>query len=163
MVNSIKGNGDKLIITTKPRAKEAIGNTDGKNFDKSVREKMSGDEPQAAASRNLSHAENNLKILQQQQLVRMQHLESIAEQIKNGTYRMVSPEILAEKMFQLLSDKKVRQKFLKKLFEEESENVARKDKPLSELELKKLVFMIRETQDEPFDDPELEALLNEFG
>ena len=77
---------------------------------------------------------------------------------------MCDPQVLAEKIFQVVSDKTTREKFIKKLLKEEADKLpAKNNGKITELEMKKLVFMIKESQDEPFDDPELEELLKEFS
>jgi hypothetical protein len=94
----------------------------------------------------------------------MQRLQEIAKQVNNGTYKMVDANVLAEKIYAAITDGKTREKFIKKLLKEEAENIQKKDKGnLSDLEIKKLVFLIREAQDEAFDDPELEAMLQELA
>lgn len=163
MVDSINGPGKRIIITTKPKPKESTEKKDG-SFDKALKDKAEGSEKTSTNPPVLSPSQNNLKILQQQQLSRMQRLQEITKQVQDGTYKMVEPAVLAEKIYQVISDRKTREKFIKKLLQEEAENIPAKDKGnLSDLELKKLVFMIRESQDEPFDDPELEQMLKEFS
>jgi fructose-bisphosphate aldolase class 1 len=76
---------------------------------------------------------------------------------------MVEPEVLAERLYSVMTDKKTREKFIKKMLKEEAENIPNKENNLSELELKKLVFLIKESQDEPFEDPELEKLIQELS
>lgn len=163
MVDSINGPGKRIIITTKPKPKEK---TEGKDnsFDKALKDKAGSADKAAANANTLNPAQNNLKILQQQQLTRMQRLQEIARQVQDGTYKMVDATVLAEKIYQVISDSKTREKFIKKLLQEEAEKIPNKEKGnLSDLELKKLVFMIRESQDEPFDDPELEKMLDELS
>jgi anti-sigma28 factor (negative regulator of flagellin synthesis) len=163
MVDSIKGPGKRIIITTKPKPKESTENKDN-SFDKALKDKAGNPEKAGANASPLSHAQNNLKIIQQQQLNRMQRLQEIARQVNDGTYKMVDANVLAEKIYQVISDRKTREKFIKKLIQEEAEKIPPKDRGnLSDLDLKKLVFMIRETQDEPFDDPELEKMLEQFS
>ncbi|MFZ5951879.1 MAG: flagellar biosynthesis anti-sigma factor FlgM [Candidatus Rifleibacteriota bacterium] len=163
MVDSINGPGKRIIITTKPKSKESTENKDG-SFDKALKDKSGATDKAAGNQPVLNPAQNNLKIMQQQELVRMQRLQEITRQVQDGTYKMVDPTILAEKIYQVISDSKTREKFIKKLLQEEAEKIPHKDKHhLSDLELKKLVFMIRETQDEPFEDPELEKMLKELS
>ncbi|GAB4266518.1 MAG: hypothetical protein Kow0029_00260 [Candidatus Rifleibacteriota bacterium] len=162
MVDSINGPGKRIIITTKPKPKEKTDNKDN-SFDKALKEKAGGSEKSTATTSPLSPAQNNLKILQQQQLNRMQRLQEIARQVQDGTYKMVDANVLAEKIYQVISDRKTREKFIKKLIEEEAEKIQHKTKGnMTDLELKKLIFMIKESQDQPFDDPELEQMLKEF-
>jgi anti-sigma28 factor (negative regulator of flagellin synthesis) len=163
MVDSIKGPGKRIIITTKPKPKDSVKNKE-KSFDKALKDKTGSSEKAGANAQKLTPAQNNLKIIQQQQLNRMQKLAQISKQVQNGTYKLVDADVLAEKIFQVIADRKTREKFIKKLVQEESEKFQGKDKPkLSDLELKKLVFMIREAQDEPFDDPELERMLEDLA
>lgn len=163
MVDSINGPGKRIIITTKPKPKESTESKDS-SFDKTLKDKAGNAEKTGANPATINPAQNNLKILQQQQLTRMHRLQEITRQVQDGTYKMVEPAVLAEKIYQVISDSKTREKFIKKLLQEEAEKVPPKDKGnLSELELKKLVFLIRESQDEPFDDPELEKILQDFS
>lgn len=163
MVDSIKGSGGKIFITTKPPAKDNVDRNKAGDFEQAIKNKGTAGSEGTVQGKAANPADNNLRILHQQQLANMQRLEEIAKQIKSGTYQMVDPAVLAEKLFQLISDKKTRQKFIKKLLEEEMDGLSSKDKPLSDLELKKLVYLIKETQDEDYDDPELEELLKEFS
>ncbi len=157
MVDSIQGPGKRVIITTKPKAKESVEKKG--SFDDAFKDKTEATS-QGGHAHVGSPAQNNLKIMQQQQLMHMQRLQEIAKQVQEGTYKMVDPAILAEKIYQVISDRSTREKFIKKILQEESEKVPAKDRgKLTDLELKKLVFMIKESQDEPFEDPELEELL----
>jgi anti-sigma28 factor (negative regulator of flagellin synthesis) len=157
MVDSIQGPGKRIIITTKPKAKESVEKKG--SFDDAFKDKTESTASSGHA-RVGNPAQNNLKILQQQQLLHMQRLQEISKQVQDGTYKMVDPAILAEKIYQVISDRPTREKFIKKILQEEAEKVPAKDRgKLTDLELKKLVFMIKETQDEPFEDPELEELL----
>jgi anti-sigma28 factor (negative regulator of flagellin synthesis) len=162
MVESINGPGKRIIITTKPKAKEKTSSKDG-SFDKALKEKAGAGK---SVEQNLTptRAQTNMKIIQQQQLARMNKLQNIANQIQDGTYKLVEPEVLANKLYSVITDKSTREKFIKKLLKEEAEKLPQKGKQsLSDLELKKLVFMIKESQDEPFEDPELDALLEQFS
>ncbi len=161
MVDSIQGPGKRIIITTKPKAKEKTEKKDG-SFDKALKDKTIVDKHEGSTF-TLNRAENNLKLIQQQQLSRMQKLQEITKQVQDGTYKMVEPEVLAERLYSVMTDKKTREKFIKKMLKEEAENIPSKENNLSELELKKLVFLIKESQDEPFDDPELEKLIQELS
>jgi len=161
MVDPIKGSGQKIIIT-KPQAKEVQGKKDG-NFDKVFHEKNSPDASSGASAPPRSNAEANLALLDQQNLARMQKLETISRQIREGTYQGVDPKVLAQKLLDVMFDKKIRDKFKKKLLNEEIESAKTGSKLLSDLELKKLVFMIKSTQDEGFEDPELEKLLKDLS
>lgn len=163
MVDSINGPGKKIIITTKPKPK---AKTDGnESFDKALKSKSgSANNVNLRSPALAGPAQHNIKLIQQQQLMRMQHIQEITQQVKDGTYKMVDPAVLAEKIFQVITDKSTREKFIKKLIQEETENKSLAgDSNLSELELKKLVFLIKESQDEPFDDPQLEQMLAEFS
>ncbi|MBU1105029.1 MAG: hypothetical protein KKB51_00045 [Candidatus Riflebacteria bacterium] len=162
MVDSIQGPGKRIIITTKPKAKESVDKKSG--FDDALKGKTTGSDKAEGASTIRSPGENNLKIMQQQQLVHMQRLEVISRQIQDGTYKLVSPEVLAEKIYQVISDRPTREKFIKKLLQEEAEKISHKGKnPHSELEMKKLVYLIKEAADEKFDDPEIDELIKEFS
>jgi anti-sigma28 factor (negative regulator of flagellin synthesis) len=162
MVDSIHGPGKRIIITTKPKAKESVDKKSG--FDDAMKGKTTGGDKAEGVSTHRNPAANNLKIMQQQQLMHMQRLDEITKQVQNGTYKMVSPEVLAEKIYQVLSDRGTREKFIKKLLQEEAEKITGKGKnQFSELELKKLVFLIKEVSDEEFDDPELESLIKEYS
>lgn len=164
MVDAINGSGKTIIITTKPKAKVDKSSS----FDDTLKTKTSGTSKSSGTLNQpvmmRSNMENNMRILQQQQLQRMEHIQEITRQIQEGTYKMCDPQVLAEKIFQVVSDKSTREKFIKKLLKEEAEKIPSKNNgKLTELEMKKLVFMIKESQDEPFDDPELEELLKEFS
>jgi anti-sigma28 factor (negative regulator of flagellin synthesis) len=164
MVDAINGSGKTIIITTKPKAKVDKSSS----FDDTLKTKTSGTSKSSGTLNQpvmmRSNMENNMRILQQQQLQRMEHIQEITRQIQEGTYKMCDPQVLAEKIFQVVSDKSTREKFIKKLLKEEAEKLPSKNNgKLTELEMKKLVFMIKESQDEPFDDPELEELLKEFS
>lgn len=164
MVDAINGSGKTIIITTKPKTKTEKTSS----FDDAMKGKTSGTSKSSSGINQpimmRSNMENNMRILQQQQLQRMEHIQEITRQIQEGTYKMCDPQVLAEKIFQVVSDKTTREKFIKKLLKEEAEKLpAKNNGKISELEMKKLVFMIKESQDEPFDDPELEEMLKEFG
>ena len=155
MVDAINGSGKTIIITTKPKAKVDKSSS----FDDTLKTKTSGTSKSSGTLNQpvmmRSNMENNMRILQQQQLQRMEHIQEITRQIQEGTYKMCDPQVLAEKIFQVVSDKSTREKFIKKLLKEEAEKLPSKNNgKLTELEMKKLVFMIKESQDEPFDDPE---------
>lgn len=164
MVDAINGSGKTIIITTKPKAKVDKSSS----FDDTLKTKTSGTSKSSSSANQpimmRSNMENNMRIIQQQQLQRMEHIQEITRQIQEGTYKMCDPQVLAEKIFQVVSDKTTREKFIKKLLKEEAEKLpAKNNGKISELEMKKLVFMIKESQDEPFDDPELEEMLKEFS
>ena len=164
MVDAINGSGKTIIITTKPKAKVDKSSS----FDDTLKTKSSGTSKSSSSANQpimmRSNMENNMRIIQQQQLQRMEHIQEITRQIQEGTYKMCDPQVLAEKIFQVVSDKTTREKFIKKLLKEEAEKLPSKNNgKITELEMKKLVFMIKESQDEPFDDPELEELLKEFS
>ncbi len=158
MVDSIQGPGKRIIITTKPKAKESVDKKG--SFDEALKDKADTTAKAGQQTHVGSPAQNNLKILQQQQLLHMQRLQEITRQVQDGTYRMVDPAVLAEKIYQVISDRSTREKFIKKLLQEEAERMPVKDRgKMTDLELKKLVFMIKESQDEPFEDAELEEML----
>ena len=164
MVDAINGSGKTIIITTKPKTKADKTSS----FDDTLKNKTSGTSKSSSSINQpmimRSNMENNMRILQQQQLQRMEHIQEITRQIQEGTYKMCDPQVLAEKIFQVVSDKATREKFIKKLLKEEAEKLpAKNNGKMSELEMKKLIFMIKESQDEPFDDPELEEMLKEFA
>lgn len=163
MVDSINGPGKKIIITTKPKPKAKTDSNE--SFDKTLKSKSGGTNNVNLRNPALAGpAQHNIKLIQQQQLVRMQHIQEITQQVKDGTYKMVDPAVLADKIFQVITDKTTREKFIKKLLQEEADNRSLDgDSNLSELDLKKLVFFIKESQDEAFDDPELEKMLAEFS
>ena len=162
MVDSINGSGKRIIITTKPKAKESVEKKS--SFDDALKDRASATDKPAGHAVSANAAQSNLKIMQQQQLMHMQRIQEIARQVQDGTYKMVDPAVLAEKIYQVISDRGTREKFIKKLIQEESEKMPAKDRgSLSELEFKKLIFLVKETQDEPFEDPELEAMLKEFS
>lgn len=162
MVDSIKGPGGITIIKTKPKPKVGSSSKDAK-FEKTLNEKISDSESATIEKSHISPMQHNIKLAQQQQLSRMNYVQELASQIKNGTYKMASPEALAEKIFLVLSDPRIREKFIKKLINEEKEKLGVPGKGnMTELELKKLVFLIKEAHEEAFNDPELEQLIAEF-
>lgn len=165
MVDSIKGPGKKIIITTKPKPK---AKTEGKEtkFDRALKNKSASivDKSSIEKTSATMKVQDNMRLIQQQQLARMQHIENIASQIRAGTYKMASPEAVAEKIYQVLTDSKLKEKFLKKLIQDEKESAQKLDrKDLTELELKKLVFLIKEAVDINFDDPELAEFIELFS
>jgi anti-sigma28 factor (negative regulator of flagellin synthesis) len=162
MVDSINGPGKRIIITTKPKAKESVEKKS--SFDETLKDRAASTDKPAGHSVTTNATQANLKIMQQQQLVHMQRVQEIARQVQDGTYKMVDPAVLADKIYQVISDRTTREKFIKKLIQEEAEKIPAKDRgKMSELEFKKLIFLVKESQDEPFEDPELEALLKEFS
>lgn len=161
MVDPIKGSGDKIIIT-KPKVKESQGKTKDGDFNKILDEKSGSEPPGQATAVPRSKAEANLAILNQQNIERMQKFEAIAKAIRTGTYKMADPQELAKKLLEVVFDKKTRQKFAKKVLSEEIELAKSKNRPISELELKKLIFMVKSQADVDFNDAELDALLKEL-
>ncbi len=156
MVESIQGPGKRIIITTKPKAKESVDRKE--SFDDALKGKS--DVSSAGGHSQVANPANNLKIMQQQQLLHLQRLQEITRQVQDGTYKMVDPMVLAEKIYQVVSDRTTREKFIKKILQEEADRIPVKERgKMTDLELKKLVFMIKESQDEPFEDPELEEML----
>jgi len=161
MVDSINGPGKRIIITTKPKARES--DEKKSSFDDALKDRASGTDRPAGHAVAPNQAQN-LKIMQQQQLMHMQRIQEISRQVQDGSYKMVDPAVLAEKIYQVIADRGTREKFIKKLIQEEAEKLPVKDRgKMSELEFKKLIFMVKESQDEPFEDPELEALLKEYS
>ena len=67
MVDSINGPGKRIIITTKPKAKEKIDKKED-SFDKTLKAKAGVSDKSKIVPAKLNPAQNNLKILQQQQL-----------------------------------------------------------------------------------------------
>jgi anti-sigma28 factor (negative regulator of flagellin synthesis) len=169
MVDSIHGGpGKTIIITTKSKPKSTGAVDKTSSFDDELKGKTtsSGEKTTQATMLN-SVAQNNLKVIQNQQLMHMQRVQEIARQVADGTYKMCSPEALAEKLMLVMTDKATREKFIKKLIKEETENSASENGKIkgsmTDLELKKLVYLIKESQDSKFDDPELEAMLKELA
>lgn len=159
MVDSIKS-GQKLLIITKPKPKTSVDKTkDG--FDKVVSDKaeVEGSKPSASPMRS---AEVNPTLADKQGMVRMQRLDEIARQIKDGSYKLVDPEVLAERIMKAAFDPATRAKFVKKALAEEIETAKAKNRPLTELDLKKLIQLVRGGPDEQFEDPELEDWLKQF-
>ena len=160
MVESI-GPGRKIIIT-KPKVKGKTGKKDS-SFDKTLNNKTNTSD-KAEKNPASSSPQMRLKVIQQQQqIARIQKFQNICRQVQEGTYKMIEPEVLANKIYDVITDKKSREKFIKKLLKEESEKLSSNGTKMSKLELKKLVFMIKQTQDEDFDDPELEKMINQFS
>ena len=161
MVDPIKGSGGKRIIITKPKAKEGANKTDKSQFDKTLKGKAAG-KGEAAVAPPRTASGKEVQLLQQQQMARMQRIEDIAQQMKDGTYKMPDPAALADKLFQIVKDKKTRDKFLKKFLAEEQAGAKKKGKALSELELKKIIYLVKNAPEGTFDDPELDQILQEF-
>lgn len=165
MVGPIQGPGGKIIIHIKPPTKEKVEKPKDGEFRDSLKGKAV-DAPETPRDIRLANvAERNLQLQQQQQLLRLQRLETIARQISDGTYKMVDPAVLADRLYQIMTDKKTRDRFAKKLLDEEKEAATTApgtDTSLSELEMKKLIFKIKEFSDEEFSDEELETLLKEI-
>ncbi|HNX75953.1 MAG TPA: hypothetical protein PLM07_05055 [Candidatus Rifleibacterium sp.] len=161
MVESIQGPGKRIIITTKPKAKDSVEKKG--SFDETLKDKAEGTAAGGRAQ-SANPTQNNLRVMQQQHLMHMQRLQEITRQVQDGTYKMVDPMVLAEKIYQVVSDRTTREKFIKKILQEEADKIPAKDRgKMTDLELKKLVFMIKETQDEPFEDPELEEMLKSLS
>ena len=170
MVDSIHGGpGKTVIITTKPKPKAKTESTEKSSFSDALSDKVSTSSANRPTFNGMMNnvAQNNLRIMQNLQMMHMQKVQEIARQVAEGTYKMCSPEVLAEKLMAVMTDKATREKFIKKLINEEKERIAdsggKLKNPMTDLELKKLVYMIKEQQDEAFDDPELEEMLKEFA
>jgi anti-sigma28 factor (negative regulator of flagellin synthesis) len=167
MVESIHGGpGRNIIITTKPKPKAK--DVEKGSFADEIKSKGAGGAEKPAGTNVLNNvAQNNLKIIQNQQVMHMQRVQEIARQVADGTYQMCSPEALAEKLIMVMTDKATRERFIKKLVKEEAEKAQvdgkKLNNPLSELEMKKLIFMIKEATAGHFDDPELEALIESLA
>jgi len=160
MVDSIKS-GQKLLIITKPKPKTTEKAKDG-SFDKVVSDKAETEGSRPAAS-PMRSAEVNPALADKQGMLRMQRLDEIARQIKDGSYKLVDPEVLAERIMKAAFDPQTRAKFVKKALAEEIENAKSKNRLLTELDLKKLIQLVKGGSGEEFDDPELEAWLKEFA
>lgn len=162
MVDSIKGPGGKTIIITHSKPKDAADKTKGESFDKTLKSKSVPDSFTLSRPSGLAEAPAP-GLLDQAKLVRMQRLEELTRQVRDGTYKMVAPEVLADRLLEVMTDRKTREKFLRKFLNDEAELARSKGKPLSELDMKKLIFMVKNSDDEQFSDPELEELLKEFS
>jgi len=162
MVDSIQGPGGKTIIITHSKPKEAADKPKDESFDKTLKSKSVSDSFTPSRPAGLTETQSPA-LLDQAKLVRMQRLEEITRQIRDGSYKMVDPTILADKLLQVMTDKKTREKFLRKFLSDEAELAHSKGKPLSDLDLKKLIFMVKNSSEEEFNDPELEALLKDFS
>ena len=161
MVNPINGSGRKIIIVTKPPSKDKTEKSKDGGFDKvmtprgeseaakGIPPKLSTDQASGVIDpRNFSH---------------LQRLEDIARQIRDGTYKMTDPMALAERLLRIAGDKSLRAKFVKKVLAEEADNARAKNRPLTELDLKKLIMLIKDSKDETFNDEELEEFMKEFA
>ena len=87
MVDAINGSGKTIIITTKPKSK--VNKTS--SFDDAMGKTSGTGKSSEAGSLNQptlmhSNMEHNMRILQQQQLARMEHIQEITRQIQDGTY-----------------------------------------------------------------------------
>lgn len=162
MVDSIKGPGGKTIIITHSKQKNAAEKTKGESFDKTLKSKNEPDSFTLSKPGGLTETQLP-PLLDQAKMARMQRLEELTRQIRDGTYKMVDPAILADRLLEVMTDKKTREKFLRKFLTDEAELARAKGKPLSDLDLKKLIFMVKNSSDEQFDDPELEELLKDFS
>ncbi|HOY68115.1 MAG TPA: flagellar biosynthesis anti-sigma factor FlgM [Candidatus Ozemobacteraceae bacterium] len=162
MVDSIKGPGGKTIIVTHSKPKDAAEKPKEGSFDKALKSKSPSESASTPRAANLPETQP-ATLLNQAKLLHMQRLEEITRQIHDGTYKLVDPAVLADRLLEVMTDKKTREKFLRKFLNDEAELARAKGKPLSELDLKKLIFMVKGSADEQFDDPELEALLKELS
>ena len=165
MVDSIKGSGGNVvIITTKPKPKAKTDNVKDGQFDKALQGKVGEKSSGTASLMNApTRSETNMAILAQQQANRMKKVETIAKQVKDGTYKMVDSQTLANHLFAIFTDPKTRDKFIKKVLSEEVAGRKDRGKNISDLELKKLVKLFKDNSSEEFEDAELEAVLKEFA
>ncbi|OIP28341.1 hypothetical protein AUK22_04310 [bacterium CG2_30_54_10] len=163
MVDPIKGPVNKTIVITKPRPKNKTENAGKDGFDKRLEGKGKAGEDPPKAGFIRSPQDQTARILQQQQMQRMQRLAEIAHQIQDGTYKMADPDVLAERILRIITDKKTHEKFVKKVLSEEAEALKAQNKTLTKLELKKLIFLVKNTPDEEFTDAQLESLLKELS
>lgn len=159
MVNPINGSGNKVIIVTKPKSKEATDKPKEGGFDKVLTGK-GGETAKTGAGRL---AEGPPGLNQPQNLAHMQRLEDIARQVQEGTYKLIDPMVLADRIMKIASNKDLRAKFIKKLLAEEADGAKAKNRPLTELDLKKLIMLVKDSSDEPFEDEELDKLLNDLA
>jgi anti-sigma28 factor (negative regulator of flagellin synthesis) len=162
MVDPIKGPGGKPIAVNKPQAKEKPEKAREGEFDKRLagQDKTDPGPPKAGMARPAQ--DQTARILHQQQMQRMQRLAEITRQIQDGTYRMADPDVLADRILRIITDRKVRDKFVKKVLTEEADAMKAKNRTLSKLELKKLIHLVKTAPDEEFTDAQLEALLKEI-
>ncbi|MFZ2961264.1 MAG: hypothetical protein WA705_30685 [Candidatus Ozemobacteraceae bacterium] len=158
MVDSINSGG-KILIVTKPKPKTTTEKTKEAGFDKVLNERSEVETPRGAPLRS---AELKPAMVDRQGMARMQRLEVIARQIREGSYQLVDPDILADRLLKAAFDPKTRAKFLKKAIADEMDQAKAKNRPLSDLDLKKLLMIIKGGPDENFDDPELDELLKEL-
>lgn len=167
MVDSIKGPGPHKIVLIKTHNKPKTEKTkeSQEDFEKTLKGKTgsssAGGIDRFTPSPAKSSSEHRLTLFANQHLSRMQRLAEIAQQVQNGTYKIVDPYVLAERLVEIFSDKKTRDKFIKKFLAEERENISSKQQTLSPLELKKIIQLVRDSQDVTFDDPELENFLKD--
>ncbi len=166
MVDAIKGQGNKTIIRTSMPKKNAPEKADAKFSDQAKIAKEAAKTEAKSFNISASRAANevNTRLTNQAQIERNSKIAEITKQIQDGSYKMPSPEELADKLLSVISDKQVKEKFIKKLLEEEREKLQNKygDSGLTELGMKKLVFMVTQSHDEEFDDPELENMIKEY-
>ncbi len=158
MVNRIDGSGNKVIIVTKPKPKESAEKPKDGGFDKVLSGR--GSETAKPAAGRMAEGPPGL---QPQNLSHLQRLEEIARQVKDGTYAMVDPTVLADRILKIASNKELRAKFIKKLLAEESDSAKAKNRPLTDLDLKKLIMLVKDSNDETFEDEELEKLLKDLA
>ncbi|HNV69944.1 MAG TPA: hypothetical protein PKO06_09615 [Candidatus Ozemobacteraceae bacterium] len=158
MVNRIDGAGNKVIIVTKPKPKESAEKSKEGGFDKVLTGR--GSEATKTATGRLAESPPGM---QPQNLSHMQRLEEIARQVKDGTYALIDPTVLADRIMKIASNKELRAKFIKKLLAEEADTAKAKNRPLTELDLKKLILMVKDSNDETFEDEELEKLLKDLA
>ncbi|MBF0545310.1 MAG: hypothetical protein HQM08_12800 [Candidatus Riflebacteria bacterium] len=167
MVESIKSSDGKIIIITKPQSKSKTEKSKDGDFGKIVDEKSGSEDTEkssgSAKSSPLRSPEPN-PILQNRQLAgRMQKLEVLAQQIRDGTYKLVDPAVLADCLLKAAFDPQTRSKFLKKFVSDEMEQAKSKGRSaLSKLELKRLLQIAKQSPDEVFNDPELDSLMEEL-
>ncbi len=166
MVDPIKGPGQKPISVEKPQGRDKAdkaGRSKEGDFDQRLAGKDKAGEADAPkASPVRTAGDQTARLLQQQQLARMQRIAEITRQVQEGTYQMADPKVVADRIYHLLTDRKSREKFIKKVLAEEAESLETKGKTLTKLELKKLIFLVKNASDEDFSDAQLEALLKEL-
>lgn len=172
MVDSIKGGAGSKIIIIKPKTKAETEGTGKSDFADRLKGKagatatggpprtdhFSGSVPTGAATINPA--------MYQPQVQRKARLEEIERQIRDGDYQLVDAEVLADRLVAVFTDRRAREKLVKKLLQEQKEALGGLQGPalnVSQLELKRMVQVVKNSQEEPFDDPELEALIREFS
>lgn len=164
MVDPIKGSGIKPPLADQTVVKEKADKTKAEEFENKLYQKNKSTKSEATVRTFFSRAEieQTARLSQQQQIERMQRIAEIAKQIKEGTYKLADPAVLAEKIYDIITNKEAKKRYIRKVLMEELEKLKDKGVPITQLELKRLVQIVKAAKDEQFIDPELDDMLKDI-